>query len=281
MNNRFQPYQRSQVWLAEPDKAAAYRQEGEQIASRLNKLSNEELFVLAANASEEDRVRWEAALRLPREKMQELVDVLVQREEDYWWASVVRLCAPSNTADVQHSLRKQLDSPERGCRHRAMQLLSRMGDDTAISREHEMLDSEDHRARLVAVTCLQGRDSDESRAKLRCYVAEEANPIATRVRAATALLMLGESEYSEVLRNIALNEQSRSAFEAAVSIQHHGDKLQGFELFAQILIEPDHPAAAITVLHVTTLMGKHQLGYELVGLDESRKWLASQLAEDA
>lgn len=281
MSTQFKPYQRSQMWLAEPAQAAAYREEGDHIALRLNNLSNEELFAFAANISEYDRVRWEAALRLPREKMQELVDVLVQREDDHWWVSVVRLCAPSNTADIKHCLRKRIDSHDRGRRHRAMQLLARMGDDTAIAQEHELLDSKDSAERLVAVTCLQGRDSDESRAKLRCYVAAEANPIETRVRAATALIKLGESEYSDILRSIALNEQSKSAYEAAVSIHNHVDKLKGFELFAQILDEPDHPAAAITVLHVTNLMGKHELGYELVGLEESRKWLASQLAGDA
>lgn len=280
MGEHFQPYERSQIWLGESAARAVYDEESRAIASRLYDLKEEEIYVIAADATEGDRVRWEATLRLPRERAQQLADELLQREEDYWWASMVRLCAPSRNSVVMHSLRKQLTSPSRGCRVRAMQLLARMGDDSVLPRVHEMLDSKYDLDRLVAVTCLQAYGSEDSKATLRRYVAHEPNPIATRVRAADALLRLGERGFADVLIDIATMHQSSSAYNAACGILHHLDKRRGFELFAHILAQADHPAASVTVMHVTRLMGNHELGFESSGLDVSRLWLASQLAKD-
>ena len=280
MSEKFQPYRRSQIWLGEPAELAAYRQEGEQINSRLYGSSEDKLYVIAADVTEEERVRWEAALRLSRERAEELANELVQREGDYWWASMVRLCPPSATVDIKRSLQNHSVSPDTRCRYRAMQLLSRMGEDSLMPRVFEMLKSSVKIERLIAVTCLEARDSQESRSRLQSYVADESNPTITRVRAATSLLRLGDSGYARILTDIALHINSESAYYAACSILHLVGKRQGLELFASILSQADHPAAPVTVMHVANLMGDYEQGFELAGLDKSRRWLETQLSNE-
>ncbi len=158
-----------------------------------------------------------------------------------------------------------------------MQLLSAMGDNSFEANVHAMLESNDKIERLVAISCLAASASEESKQTLRIYAASEANPIQSRVDAATRLLRLGEKQYAMLLVRIAREEPSETAYYAACSIQHHHDKTEAFKLFLQILSKPDHAAAPIVVMHITILTGDHRLGFELAGLAQSRRWLESEI----
>ena len=280
MDELFKPYRRSQIWLGEPNDAAAYHEEGTRIAERLRCLNSQELFDVAADASGYDRTRWQATLELPRDDAQRLADMLIHRSNDYWWATMVKLCPPSNSPGTINALRQRLKSSERGCRHRAMQLLSKLGDDSFTANVHAILESDDNIDRLVAISCLAARESDESLQILRNYTTIESNPLASRVDAATSLLRIGEKQYSVFLSQIAREDQSESAYYAACGIQHHHAKIEAFHLFLHILSKPDHPATPVIVMHITSLMGNHPLGFELAGLNESRRWLESAIAND-
>jgi hypothetical protein len=280
VDEQFKPYRRSQVWLGEPNDPAAYQVEGTRIADRLKFLNSQELFDVAADASEDNRTRWEATLKLPRDDAQRLTDMLVQRPDDHWWTTMVKLCPPSNSPETINALRQWLKSPKRGCRHLAMQLLSTLRDDSFTANVHAMLESDDKIDRVVAISCLAARESDESLQILRNYTANESNPLASRVDAATRLLRNGEKQFSLFLVQIAREDQSESAYYAACGIQHHHDKIEAFQLFLHILRKPDHPATPVTVMHITTLMGNYQLGFEHEGLNQSRRWLESEIAND-
>lgn len=278
VDEQFTPYRRSQIWLGEPADAATYRDEGFRIAERLRKLETDELFDVAADPHADDRTRWQATLKLPREIVQRLANTLIQRSDDCWWATMVKLCPPSETAVTIEALRSQLQSNDKGCRHRAMQLLSKFGDDSFTANVHEMLESDDKIERLVAISCLAARGNEESSRILDDYATCDTNPIASRVDAATRLLRMGNKEYSSFLAEIARKEQSESAYYAACGIQHHHDRIEAFQLFLHIVSQPEHPAAPVTVMHITTLMGNHQLGFETEGLFATRRWLKSEIA---
>lgn len=277
MDKQFKPYRRSQIWLGEPAVADAYNDEGTKIAERLRSLNSQELFDIAADEQADDRARWQATLKLTRDEAQRLANMLIQRSEDFWWASMVRLCPPTNSPNTIEALRQRLQSPERRCRHRAMQLLSELGDRSFAADVHAMLDSNDRIERLVAISCLAVSDFEESKQILRNYAACKSKPLRSRVDAATRLLRMGEKQYSKLLVRIAREELCESAYYAACGILHHHDRTEAFKLFLEILSKPDHAATPVSVMHITTLMGNHRLGFELDGLAHSRRWLESEI----
>lgn len=279
MDDQFIPFQRSQFWLGLPDEADAYRDEGVRIDESLSELEVGELFDVAADRHANERTRWLAALKLPREVAQRLANTLIRRSDDYWWATMVKICPPSDSSETIEALREQLQSENRGCRHRAMQLLSKLGDNSFAADAQKMLTSEDKIERMVAISCLAASGNEESIRMLDNYVMCDVNPIASRVDAAIQLLRMGNSQYSSFLAKIAHEEQNESAYHAACGVQHHHDKIEGYQLFLHILRQSDHVAAPVTVMHVTALMGNHQLGFEMEGLCASRDWLESEIAK--
>src|SRR5690606_20120065 len=132
---------------------------------------------VAADSSERRRTRWEAALRLSREKAQHLADELIQRDQDHWWVAMAHLCQPSKTDDTMRCLRARLTSVHRGCRHAAIRLLTQFGDDSLSRHIQDLLDSEDYIDNVVAIACLRAQNTLASRATLRRYVARDGNPI--------------------------------------------------------------------------------------------------------
>lgn len=277
MEEKFSPYLRSQIWLGEPEEAAAYQEEGTKITERLRGLNIQELFDIAADERSDDRVRFHAALKLPFDDAQKLANILIQRSEDHWWASMVRLCPPTKSPETIEALQQRLKSPNRSCRHRAMQLLSKMGDNSFATNVHAMLDSNDGIERLVAISCMELVDSQESKQVLRDYATCETNPIRSRVNAATSLLRMGEKEFATLLVRIALGESGQAAYYAACSILYHQDCIEGYKLFLQILNKPDHPAKPIAVLHIANVMGNLDLGFDQAGLAAARSWLESEI----
>lgn len=277
MDEQFKPYRRSQIWLGEPAVADAYHDEGNKIAERLRNLNSQELFDIAADEHADDRARWQATLKLSRDEAQRLANMLIQRSDDHWWASMVRICPPTKSPETIEALRQRLKSPNRSCRHRAMQLLSKMGDNSFATNVHAMLDSNDGVERLVAISCMELVDSQESKQVLRDYATCETNPIRSRVNAATSLLRMGEKEFATLLVRIALGESGQAAYYAACSILYHQDCIEGYKLFLQILNKPDHPAKSIAVLHITNVMGNLELGFEQAGLAAARSWLESEI----
>lgn len=276
MTDDFQPKRRPQI---DPAELAALEEVGDRIAERLRELDASALYDIAADACEPERVRWEAAFRLPRELAQLLADTLIQRRDE-WWVTMVLICPPTDspaTPATVEALKQQLSSPVRGCRLRAMQLLSKMRGMSLEAEVSSMLAGDDQRDRFVAVTCLAARNDEASVKSLADYVGCDANPVKTRIEAAVALLRLGHADSVSFLRRIAQEDGSENAYDAAVGVLHHHDKIEGYRLFQFILSKPDHAAAPMTVCHVCHNMGNYELGYEAAGLIEARRWLSSQI----
>lgn len=282
MDDRFEPMERSAVWLADPADATAWTQINQDASRTIEGLSVLELCDVVSDLNQPERIRWHALCRLHPDEVTRLLGELLWDDGDNYWTVMIGF-ARLDSERVRSGLKRHRNSSVLRNRLAAIQALAILKDTSVVADIDEVLKQalvNNSGSLLFAaigafgeLACLESRD------RLTALICDDELEEDFRVAAAEKMLEIGQVIPAfQYLTGVAATCRGREAPTAARAIRSF-DRREGTRLMLEILENGDNDAKQVAVLYVSFEMGQLDASFHSSGLKLAQDYLRSFVSE--